>query len=379
MIKLLKNILSYTKPLYNLIKSLKKKFSYSKIFYYIEENKIENFNIGQNFNFFYNNKVSKYLNKNKCDYIFLTSKKLDKNHRKEIFLKLSKKIKKNVPMVVYDGNCPYNSQIITTDLLKKYLEMYNFTDIYLSYPYKFFYFYKKFNFQIDNTGTNHFVYNFNATFNLPSGGRTIGDGGPVDWRLKFIPDLTNKSFLDIGTEEGYAALHACKKNAKFVRGINIKETREYDFYPDYLRPKNITTRSREEIEKTQNYLRDVYNIGNKQLAYSYQNIYELGSEMYDVVFCFGVLYHLKNPYLAIENLFKITKETLFIETQGAYSFNDKYYTALLDNEESFVHHSAKSLKFLLLKAGFNDVKILFSGVNKVNVISNIVLQASKKN
>ena len=54
-------------------------------------------------------------------------------------------------------------------------------------------------FKVLNIGAEHRSYNFNATFTLPSGGRTIGDGGPVENRLQYIPDLTNKSFLDIGS------------------------------------------------------------------------------------------------------------------------------------------------------------------------------------
>ena len=47
------------------------------------------------------------------------------------------------------------------------------------------------------------------------------------------------------------------------------------------------------------------------------------------VFCFGVLYHLKNPYKAIENLFEATNETLIIETQGIK--NEGYLNAKIDD------------------------------------------------
>ena len=57
-----------------------------------------------------------------------------------------------------------------------------------------------------------------------------------------------------------------------------------------------------------------------------ENIEE--KEKFDFVFCFGVLYHLKNPYLALENLYKVTNETLIIETQGIK--NEKYLNAKID-------------------------------------------------
>lgn len=37
----------------------------------------------------------------------------------------------------------------------------------------------------------------------------------------------------------------------------------------------------------------------------------------DLVFCFGLLYHLENPFAAIRNLFECTEEFLLIETQIA--------------------------------------------------------------
>ena len=136
-------------------------------------------------------------------------------------------------------------------------------------------------------------------------------------------DLHNYHNLDIGSEEGYAVFDAIKKGAKFAKGLNIKELKEYDFFPEYSRPSKITARERNEIDKTQKFLIKEYGLQNESnLKFEYRNIYDLSDERFDFVFCFGVLYHLKNPYLALENLYKVTNETLIIETQGIK--NDKY-------------------------------------------------------
>ena len=108
-------------------------------------------------------------------------------------------------------------------------------------------------------------------------------------------------------------------NAKYAKGLNINEVTEYDFFPDYKRPSSITPRRREEIDKTQQYLLREFKFQSKNIKFEYNNIYKLGDEQFDFVFCFGVLYHLRNPYLALENLYKTTKETLIIETQGINS------------------------------------------------------------
>ena len=213
--------------------------------------------------------------------------------------------------VAYDGDDQFNTEITSRKVIEYYLNNFPIE----KYPYRFFYI--KQNFNIKNIGSMHRSYNFNATFSLPSGGRSIGDGGAVENRLKYIPDLTGKTFLDIGSEEGYAVFEAINKNAKFAKGLNINEVKEYDFFPDYLRPINQTSRLRSEIDKTQQFLLKEYGLKNSEkIEFDYNNIYNIGEEKFDFVFCFGVLYHLKNPYLALENLYKVTKETLVIETQG---------------------------------------------------------------
>ena len=44
----------------------------------------------------------------------------------------------------------------------------------------------------------------------------------------------------------------------------------------------------------------------------------------DLVFCFGLIYHLENPFSAIRNLHSITKKYLFIETQIAPGDNNNF-------------------------------------------------------
>lgn len=376
MYEYIKKIISILGPFYFLLKRIRSNFTNPKIFYFIDAKDI-NKKLNNYYHKFTISNINKFFkNKETEGFFYLSDLRIKKEDRVNKYNQLIKELKKiKEESIVYDGNCPYFSEIISTSLLKKYSDLYPVE----SYPWCFYYFYKKTKFHLSNIGVNHRIYNFNGTFVLPSGGRTIGDGGPVDFRLNFIPDLSDKTFLDIGSEEGYSVFNACLKNAKFAKGLNIYEDNEYDFFPNILRPKNITSRSREEIEKTINFLKKIYSLEeSKKISFEYKNIYDLKTERFDVVFCFGVLYHLKNPYLAIENLFEITNEILILETQGAYSSDKNYYGALISKDDGFIRHSPEALKFLLLKAGFKKVDILFSGVNKVKRISNIVLKAYKK-
>ena len=310
----------------------------------------------------------------KKDYSFflISDKRLINKYSNKNLKKIIELAKSTNFELVYDGDCPFNTEIVGT----KFLENYSKNNEINNYPYRIFYSLKDKESKISNIGANHRSFNFNGSFKLPSGGTSIGDQGDITFRLNFIPDLKDKTFLDIGSEEGYAALNAIKKNAKFAKGLNIYEDKEYDFFPNYLRGKGITPRRREDIEKTQNFLMKENNLlDSSKIKFEYKNIYNLGNEKFDFVFCFGVLYHLKNPYKALENLFEVTNDTLIIETQGIK--NDKYLNAKIDSEDGFVRHSSNSLKFLLQKVGFKKIEILVDAYLKSWQVSNIVLKAEK--
>ena len=374
MLNKIKNLLTNFPLLYNFVKKFKKDLSNNKIYYIISKSDIDKFNF-KNFSYktFNEKNLAKLYTKYEDYYIFITDKNIVKKYSTERLEKLLNLITKEKADLAYDGDCPYCTEITSVKLLKKYSNKYPLK----YYPISFYYFYCDLKFIMKNIGANHREYNFNGTFILPEGGKTIGDGGDVKFRLNFIPDLTNKTFLDIGSEEGYSVFNAITKNASYAKGINIEEDIEYDFFPEYLRPKGVTPRKRINIENTITFLKKIYKLENsKKISFEYKNIYSLINENYDFVFCFGVLYHLKNPYLAIENLYKITNDTLVIETQGYFS-NSKDYSGVLDVDDGFVRHSPEALKFLLKKAGFKKVEILFSGLNRIKKISNIVLKATK--
>ena len=323
----------------------------------------------------------KNFNKLKIDneYFLIFKEKSIKNYSIIKLDKIRDLVIKHKADVAYDGDDQFNTEITSRKVIEYYLNNFPIE----KYPYRFFYI--KQNFNIKNIGSMHRSYNFNATFSLPSGGRSIGDGGAVENRLKYIPDLTGKTFLDIGSEEGYAVFEAINKNAKFAKGLNINEVKEYDFFPDYQRPVNQTSRLRSEIDKTQQFLLKEYGLKNSEkIEFDYNNIYNIGEEKFDFVFCFGVLYHLKNPYLALENLYKVTKETLVIETQGIKS--EKYLNAGISTEDGFIRHSSGALAYLLKRVGFKKVEVLLEAYDKKTLVEkfddqsnvqNIVLRASK--
>ena len=374
---LLKKILSYFPLLNKFIRNIYN--NYRDVTYFIPLEK--NLSAEENINKKLYRLNLKNFNKLKIEneFFLIFKEKSIKNYSTNKLKKIKDLVLEHNADVAYDGDDQFNTEITSRKVIEYYLNNFPIE----KYPYRFFYIKEKF--KIKNIGSMHRFYNFNATFNLPSGGRSIGDGGAVENRLKYIPDLTGKTFLDIGSEEGYAVFEAINKNARFAKGLNINEVKEYDFFPDYLRPVDQTSRKRSEIDKTQKFLIKEHGLQNSEkIKFDYNNIYNIGEEKFDFVFCFGVLYHLKNPYLALENLFKVTKETLVIETQGIK--DEKYLNAGISTEDGFIRHSSKALAYLLKRVGFKKVEILLEAYDKKTLVEkfddqsnvqNIVLRAIK--
>ena len=366
--QIFKKLLSYSPAIYKFFQKIYRKHKYDTFFIPIKSNStieiinktkalrlnLQNFNSYKgDYNYFLifkNNQIQHY-----------PTKKLEK------LLHIIKEEKKDV---AYDGDSIDQVEIAS----KKFLENYAIDKSLKTYPSGFFYFKDKF--KIGYIGSNHRSYNFNGSFLLPSGGKTIGDQGDVTNRLKYIPNLKNKTFLDIGSEEGYAVFDALKKEAKFAKGLNIHESKEYDFFPEHFRPSKFTPRDRMQIDKTQEFLIKEFGFEKKKnFKFEYKNIYNLSDEKFDFVFCFGVLYHLKNPYLALENLYKVSNETLIIETQGIK--NSTYLNTKIDEGDGFIRHSSNSLAYLLKMVGFKKVDILLDAYDSYDTISSIVLKAEK--
>ena len=105
-------------------------------------------------------------------------------------------------------------------------------------------------------------------------------------------DLTGKRVLDIGCAEGFFSFEAERRGAKEVVAI--------DSFPDSVRRFNICRNAH----------------GSKATAFLC-NVYELNPRAFgtfDIVFFFGVLYHLRNPILALEKILAVCTGTMLLQT-----------------------------------------------------------------
>jgi tRNA (mo5U34)-methyltransferase len=131
-------------------------------------------------------------------------------------------------------------------------------------------------------------------FELVPGVDTPGDNdivGLLD-SARLSADLSGKSAIDLGTTNGGAAFELERRGAERIVAVDVKPPEHYGFAA----------------------LRDF--LGSK-VEWVQASIYEVGSvlgEQFDLVLCFGVLYHLRHPLLALDNVRALLGGEALIET-----------------------------------------------------------------
>ncbi len=112
-------------------------------------------------------------------------------------------------------------------------------------------------------------------------------------------DLTGQTVLDIGCNCGFFSFEMKKRNAKKVVGI--------DFKPFIKQAKLLS---------------EIYGI---DVDFREMSVYDIDFDLgqFDIVLFFGVLYHLKHPFLAIEKISDITNKLLILETEILKNVKDK--------------------------------------------------------
>ena len=108
-------------------------------------------------------------------------------------------------------------------------------------------------------------------------------------------DFKDKVVLDIGAWDGYFSFEAERRGAKEVVSMDSMKCRwgGMDGY---------------------NFLHNHYNSNAKYVEGNVYKLNKLFPPLYfDIVLCYGVLYHLSDPLFVMNQIFKITKETVAFE------------------------------------------------------------------
>ncbi|MGE4170623.1 MAG: tRNA 5-methoxyuridine(34)/uridine 5-oxyacetic acid(34) synthase CmoB [Candidatus Margulisiibacteriota bacterium] len=167
--------------------------------------------------------------------------------------------------------------------------------------------------------------------------------------LPHLPPLTNKTILDVGSNNGYYQFRMLAHNPRWVLGID-----PMDLYPF-------------QFQALQRYAQQ------DTLGFAGVGIEAMGAweGVFEVVFCMGVLYHQRSPLHLLERLFRLTRpggtvilETLIIEDPrpiALYPQNGRY--AKMSN----VHFlpSLSCLQHWLAVAGFVSSQVAFVATTTV--------------
>ncbi len=139
-------------------------------------------------------------------------------------------------------------------------------------------------------------------------------------RLKLLQipaDLTGKTVLDIGAWDGFFSFEFERRGAKRVLAI--------DTYAWDKGGIDCFLLAKEQLKsKVEHQRLDVHDLCPDLVG------------TFDYVFCAGVLYHLRNPFYALEKIFKVTKGTLICETHAMIpAMHEKYpLSAFFPGDES---------------------------------------------
>ena len=141
---------------------------------------------------------------------------------------------------------------------------------------------------------------------LPHGIETPG-WAPMSPEAYRVPtSLAGKRVLDVGSWDGYWAFEALKRGAREVVAI--------DDFSDYL---GILQKDQRKAWDTFDFCRAALGWEPERCRRIEMNVYDVSPEnlgKFDVVFCFGVIYHLRHPLYALDKLAAVCTEDIFIES-----------------------------------------------------------------
>ncbi len=130
---------------------------------------------------------------------------------------------------------------------------------------------------------------------------------PIDPRAYQVPEsLAGLRVLDVGAWDGYWSFEALRRGAREVVAI--------DDFSDFLG--TLETRQRKGWE-TFDFCREALGYGEDRCKRIEMSVYDVTEEKlgrFDVVFCFGTLYHLRHPLLALDRLGAVCAGEIYIES-----------------------------------------------------------------
>jgi tRNA (mo5U34)-methyltransferase len=121
-------------------------------------------------------------------------------------------------------------------------------------------------------------------------------------------DLTGKRVLDIGAWDGYWTFEALRRGAREVVAI--------DDFSDFL---GLLKPEQRHAWKSFDLCREALGYAEQRCRRMELSVYDVTEEKlggrFDLVFCFGTLYHLRHPLLGLDRLSSVCDGQIILESQ----------------------------------------------------------------
>ena len=174
----------------------------------------------------------------------------------------------------------------------------------------------------------------------------------VDKIKEIIGDYENKSILDIACATGIYSMHAAISGFKNVLGVEIR---------------NEQVQQAKTIIDCCTELSDLSNLSIRHLPESADSTYFtecLGGKRFDIVFSFGLLYHLSNPIQHMANVYNLTNEVALFQTE---THSNPFARNCLDYNYENSEWLTKAVSGVSLTPHYSIVPVLLSNVGSKRV------------
>jgi 2-polyprenyl-3-methyl-5-hydroxy-6-metoxy-1,4-benzoquinol methylase len=157
---------------------------------------------------------------------------------------------------------------------------------------------------------------FYHSMTLPGHGEVSGEWDLRGHEKEYLGnvELAGKNVLEIGTASGHLGFWMEKQGAKLV-GYDLSDEQEWDIVPyhnyDY---KDHIDMHKKHIKKLNNSWWFAHRCFNSKARVAYGSIYELSPKLgtFDVVTMGSILLHLRDPFLAMQRVSSLSRETLVV-------------------------------------------------------------------
>lgn len=124
------------------------------------------------------------------------------------------------------------------------------------------------------------------------------------------PDVRGKTVLDLATNDGFFAFWSEWNGAKSVTAVDVGTYEGYDWGPRGA-PEGIGDLPQQDKFSA-------FDVHHKNLKSKVKkvvgSVYDI-NEDYDIIFNYGLLYHLRHPVLALERCYEHCREVMYLSTE----------------------------------------------------------------